>query len=196
MFNPMIVAELFKEQSSPWTNIAEEHVQKVWKAVRLSLKHLLTYVADATAVNAISEVIFEPGLNSLLKILREKLSVLLRPHQSGHPITYNHYFTETLQKIRTERQTLRFTDIITRVFDQVPSDTTCRLNQPVNLGKLIKQLVDQPERDMDHFAASEALDCLNAYYKVKIFIRGSELRIAADLSHSRLLRNDLSMMSQ
>ncbi|XWW97906.1 hypothetical protein V2A60_005902 [Cordyceps javanica] len=42
MFNPMIVTELFKELSLPWRKIAEDHVLKVWKAIRLSLNHLVT----------------------------------------------------------------------------------------------------------------------------------------------------------
>lgn len=166
MVNPMIIADLFKEQSSPWPKIAEAHVQKVWKAVREGLKHLIVHVADVTSVKAILDVIVEPSLKSLLKTLQSKLSSLLEPHQSGHPITYNHYFTETLQKLRLERQTAHFTDALRQVFGNLDFNRKYEVNQNVDFGSLVRNLADNTEPDMDRFAASEALDCLNAYYKV------------------------------
>ncbi|KAL9124851.1 MAG: hypothetical protein Q9175_008167 [Cornicularia normoerica] len=32
------------------------------------------------------------------KFIQEKVAEIIRPHQQGHPITYNHYFMETVQK--------------------------------------------------------------------------------------------------
>ncbi|OAA33894.1 Dynamin, GTPase domain protein [Beauveria brongniartii RCEF 3172] len=166
MFNPMIVTELFKELSSPWGEIAEEHVLEVWKAIRLSLNHLVTHVADSTTVKSILAGVFEPHLDSLLKALREKLSGLLKPHQSGHPITYNHYYTETLQSIRKEREKSRLAALVQEEFGIVSfvSETTIRTT--MDFGQFLERLLVSREPDMDHVAASDALDCLNAYYKV------------------------------
>lgn len=166
MVNPMIIADLFKEQSSPWQKIAEAHVQKVWKAVREGLKHLIVHIADVTSVKAILDVIVEPSLKHLLKTLQSKLSSLLEPQQSGHPITYNHYFTETLQKLRLERQTAHFTTALRQVFGNLDFNQKYDVKQNIDFGRLVRNLADNTEPDMDRFAASEALDCLNAYYKV------------------------------
>ena len=35
--------------------------------------------------------------------MSDKTSELLNPHQNGHPITYNHYFTETLGYLQGNR---------------------------------------------------------------------------------------------
>ncbi|KAM3487985.1 hypothetical protein MY3957_008715 [Beauveria namnaoensis] len=166
MFNPMIVTELFKELSSPWGKIAEDHALEVWKAIRLSLNHLVTHVADSTTAKSILASVFEPHLDSLLKALREKLSGLLKPHQSGHPITYNHYFTETLQSIRKEREKSRLAALVQEEFGIVSMVSKTTINRTMDFGQFLERLLVPREPDMDHFAASDALDCLDAYYKV------------------------------
>jgi hypothetical protein len=92
----MIVSDLFLEQSVPWEAIAWSHVDKVWKAAKEFLTHAAAYVADATTSKALFQKIFKPTLNQLLETLHEKTTELLTPHQKSHPITYSHYFTETL----------------------------------------------------------------------------------------------------
>ncbi|KAJ3495912.1 hypothetical protein NLG97_g3046 [Lecanicillium saksenae] len=168
MFNPMIVTELFKELSLPWRRIAESHIEEVWKAIRLSLSHLVTHIADSTTVKAILTSVFEPKLDSLRQALHEKLSGLLKPHESGHPITYNHYFTETLQNIRKEREKSRVTALLIEKFGHVSLSSKTIIDRSIHFGDLIDQLILPPVPDMDHFAASEALDCLDAYYKVAL----------------------------
>ncbi|KAM3550575.1 hypothetical protein MY1884_008184 [Beauveria asiatica] len=168
MFNPMVVTELFKELSSPWSKIAESHIQKVWEAVRLSLSHLVTHIADSTTVKAILTCVFEPKLDSLRQTLQEKLSGLLKPHQSGHPITYNHYFTATLQEIRRERDKSRVMALLTEVFGRISLSKKTKVDQSVDFGSVVDRLVLPQEPDMDHFSACEALDFLDAYYKVAL----------------------------
>ncbi|KAM3508225.1 hypothetical protein MY11210_006825 [Beauveria gryllotalpidicola] len=168
MFNPMVVTELFKELSSPWSKIAESHIQKVWEAVRLSLSHLVTHIADSTTVKAILTCVFEPKLDSLRQALHEKLSGLLKPHQSGHPITYNHYFMATLQNIRQERERSRVIALLTEEFGQVSLSSRTPISRSIDFGSFVDRLVLPQEPDMDHFSACEALDFLDAYYKVAL----------------------------
>ncbi|ATY66044.1 dynamin GTPase [Cordyceps militaris] len=168
MFNPMIVTELFRELSSPWRKIAESHVQEVWKAVRLSLSHLVTHIADSTTVKAILTHVFEPKLDSLRQVLHEKLSGLLKPHHSGHPITYNHYFTTTLQNIRQERERSRVIALLKAMFGQVSLSSATTVHASVDFGRFVDKLVLPQEPDMDYFSASEALDFLEAYYKIAL----------------------------
>jgi hypothetical protein len=96
------------------------------------------------------------------------VEALLKPHQNSHPISYNHYFTETLQKIRDRRRE-REVDAIVRqhlgVSNQ-PQANTLDIDHRVDIASLIRALSTKTEPDMDRFAASEALDCMEAYYKV------------------------------
>lgn len=166
-FNPMIVADLFLEQSTPWEAITRSHIEKVWKAAKEFLSFTTTYVADAATSKALFQKIFEPALNQLLGILNAKTTELLTPHQKSHPITYNHYFTEALQKVRSERSMDEYTTII-KDFFRVSSLESVYIDDRYDLHRLVTALVQRTEPDTNRFACSEALDCMEAYYKVAL----------------------------
>lgn len=167
-FNPMIVADLFLEQSSPWEAIIRSHIEKVWKAAKEFLSLTTTYIADAATSKALFQKIFEPALNQLLGTLNAKTTELLTPHQKSHPITYNHYFTEALQKVRNERSKDEYTRIIKDFFG-ASSLESVYLDNYKDLRPLVAALVQRTEPDINRFACSEALDCMEAYYKVAYF---------------------------
>ncbi|KAE9365772.1 dynamin family protein [Stipitochalara longipes BDJ] len=165
-FNPMIVADLFREQSSPWEAITLSHIEKVWKAAKEFLILVTNHVADAATSKALFQTVFEPALKKLLGTLKAKGTELLTPHQRSHPITYNHYFTEALQKVRNERSKDEYTRIIKDFFEASSLDS-------VHIGykdlrPLVTALVQRTEPDINRFACSEALDCMEAYYKVAL----------------------------
>jgi hypothetical protein len=178
-FNPMIVADLFLEQSTPWEAITRSHAEKVWKAAKEFLSFIITFVADATTCKALFQKIFEPALAEILETLNTKTTELLRPHQKSHPITYNHYFTETLQKVRNERSNSEYTRIIQTFFGVSSLDAV--YNHHMDLRQLVTALVQHTEPDMNRSASSEALDCMEAYYKVAIScaFRPSSYRISS-----------------
>ncbi|RPA92075.1 dynamin family protein [Choiromyces venosus 120613-1] len=167
-FNPMVVADLFLEQSTPWEAITRSHIEKVWKAAKAFLSFTATYIADAATSKALFQKIFKPALNQLLGILNAKTTELLTPHQKSHPITYNHYFTEALQKVRGERSKNEYTRIIQNFFGVVSLDLVHLASQHKDLRPLVAALVQRTEPDMNRFACSEALDCMEAYYKVAL----------------------------
>ncbi|KAK4233831.1 interferon-induced GTP-binding protein Mx [Achaetomium macrosporum] len=166
-FNPMIVAQLFLEQCRPWEAIARRHVENVWDAASRFVKLVVAHTADGSTAKALQHEVFEPAMNGILKEMRDKTTELLNPHQRGHPITYNHYFTETLQKVRRERWKTERERILCRFFG-VDSLRSWRLNDDYDLRHLADSLAESDEPNMGRFAASEALDCLNAYYKVAL----------------------------
>ena len=165
-FNPMIVADLFLEQSTPWKAITQSHIDKIWKAAKEFLGLAATYVADAATSKALFRKIFEPALNRLLGTLNANTAELLAPHQKGHPITYNHYFTETLQNVRSERSRNEYSKIVEDFFGFSSIESPIYINQTKDLRQLVTALVQRTEPDMNRFACSEALDCMEAYYKV------------------------------
>ncbi|KAH8656617.1 P-loop containing nucleoside triphosphate hydrolase protein [Tricladium varicosporioides] len=166
-FNPMIVADLFLEQSSPWEVLTRSHIEKVWKAAKEFLSLTTAYVANAATSKALFQEIFDPALNELLETLNSKCTELLTPHQKSHPITYNHYFTESLQNVRNERRKDEYTRIIKDFFG-VSSIESVRIDHYRDLRTLVAALVQRTEPDMNQFACSEALICMEAYYKVAL----------------------------
>ncbi|PHH91530.1 hypothetical protein CDD83_76 [Cordyceps sp. RAO-2017] len=168
MFSPMIVSDLFKEQSSPWKAITEAHATEVWNAAELFMRHLITHVADITTAKAVLDKIVEPKLDCILKSLCDKVSGLLKSHKCGHPITYNHHFTDSLQKIRLQRLTSEATCVLNDAFGDVSLDSTSYVSQKVDFGELLRRLVRERTQNINHYTAFEALDCLDAYYKVAL----------------------------
>ena len=165
-FNPMIVADLFLEQSVQWEAITRSHIDRVWKASREFLSLAAVYIADAATSKVLFQKIFEPALNQLLGSLNVKTAELLTPHQKSHPTTYNHYFTESLQKVRNERSKNEYSKIVKDFFGVSTLEPSLYINQHKDLRQLVTALVQSTEPDMNRFACSEALDCMEAYYKV------------------------------
>ncbi|KAK4233415.1 hypothetical protein C8A03DRAFT_19520, partial [Achaetomium macrosporum] len=166
-FNPMVVADLFLEQCRPWEAIARRHVENVWDAAFRFVKLVVAHVADESTAKALQYEVFEPAMNGVLQTMRDKTKELLTPHQHSHPITYNHYLTETLQKVRRERGQNERERILCRFFG-VDSLQSWHSDDEYDLRRLADSLAESGEPDMGRYAASEALDCLNAYYKVAL----------------------------
>ena len=128
-FNPMIVADLFLEQSAPREAITRSHIDEVWKSTKEFLSLTVIHIADPITSKALFQKIFEPALNQLKEELDMKTSELLKPHQTSHPITYNSYFTETLQKVRNERNTKEYSKILRNFFGVSSIEDTVLINQ-------------------------------------------------------------------
>lgn len=170
-FSPMIVEDLFREQCRPWEEILSGHVDTVAAAARKLLNLVCEHIADDTTSQFIMREIVEPALDSIARTLQSKADELLEPHKNGHPITYNHYFTETLQKVRDERRMDEVRSTLAHWLDKDENELdtmTCKLQGTFNVRGLMNALASRTEPDMDRFAASEALDCMEAYYKVSI----------------------------
>ena len=165
-FNPMIVADLFLEQSVPWEAITRSHIDEVWIGVNELLSLAAAYIADAATSKALFQTVFEPALSQLLESLNRKTAEMLIPHQKSHPITYNQYFTESLQKVRNVRRKNEYSRVVKNFFGASSLESSFYINQHKDLSQLVTALVQSTEPDMNRFACSEALDCMEAYYKV------------------------------
>ena len=165
-FNPMIVKDLFSEQCKPWTDIVNNHIQCVWKAVNHFLGLAVDETADEGTGKAVLRKIFDPAMDEIWTQLKSKTDELLIWHRQGHPVTYNHYFTEALQSVRNQRKREGFAKALRDHFGLDSSEAVVNRASNVNIEALVDALVLEAEPDMDRFAASEALDCTDAYYKV------------------------------
>jgi GTPase SAR1 family protein len=168
-FNPMIISDLFLEQSQPWEALAEAHISQVARAVRTFLKHLISHIADSTTCGALFQTLVEPELEKIVKDVKRKTADLLAPHQRGHPITYNHYFTETVQNVKKERSRVELTRVIQNVFgvSSLQPSGSSRYVDSMDFRPLLEALMAHNNPDMNQYACSEALDCMQAYYKVR-----------------------------
>lgn len=160
MYSPMVVADLFLEQSKPWESLAREHIRAIWEATRVFLDYTVADLADEyTSCSLLSEIIY-PLLEKRYVNLDQKVTELLAAYKNGHPITYNHYFTDNVQKMREARHKAEKTKKLQSLCDDYGS-STIRTMMP----SLTSMFNTDNEADMDRYASSEILDCMEAYYK-------------------------------
>lgn len=167
IYNSHVITQLFRKESQSWREIAEDHLDCTFDSAKTSLYHAINASTDMVTSEVIKQDIIDPALDALQKDLQERLDELLKSHHSGHPMTYNQEFIDTLQQIRGERRMSQYNVAIRKTFsitdDQMNAGT---LKVYGNFQQLRKALMDDEGRDMKHFAAAEALDCLDAYYQV------------------------------
>jgi hypothetical protein len=104
LFNPLIVGELFSDQCKPWKGLADSITARILQAAYETINELLQYVAVEETTDRIFREIVNPEMETLKGDLEKKVKELLAPHYSGHPITYNHYLIENVQKAQAARR--------------------------------------------------------------------------------------------
>lgn len=171
-FSPLIVGDLFYQQSRPWKRLVELFSERILNAIRSTLRLILVHTTDETTRDGLQREIIDPAMERYSKQLEMKVQEIIRPHQEGHPITYNHYFTQTIQKARQEHAKKDQARRLNAFFKIRPEmgPSLVSGHHGFNTGDLLDALNQPTEADMDRFACSEAIYCMEAYYKVRAVI--------------------------
>jgi hypothetical protein len=103
MSNPLIVGDVFHEQSAPWEQLMQLHLKAAWGAAHAFLELVISHLIDEATADALLREVIDPLMEERYRDITAKLVELLAPYQKGHPIAYNHYFTETIQNMREKR---------------------------------------------------------------------------------------------
>lgn len=180
-FNPLLVSELFRDQSRPWESIAREHVESIWVASKAFLESLLNVTTNGDTFGTLFTHWIDPILTERFEKANERLDHLLIDRER-HAITYNHYYTEVLQSLREERQVKELAGKIQR-FMGSSSNSVPAYTADLDVGRLARSLTTQSEPDMDKFACSELLDSVQAFYKValKTFVDNVAIHVVEGL---------------
>ncbi|KAI0858430.1 dynamin family protein [Xylaria cubensis] len=166
LFNPMVVADLFHEQSAPWNSIVNNHVRGAWDAAETFLKLVISSISDSTTSTALMAEVFEPALEKLISEANTKTTELLNAHRSIHPITYTKEYSEAILKIWDKRRREESASVVKEYFDVDTITGWVKIDNVYELEKLVNKLAERKEPDVERIAASEALDCMHAYYNV------------------------------
>jgi GTPase SAR1 family protein len=162
-FNPLIIGELFTEQCQPWREIAVGTKKAILQAVYKAIQAILDFIAVEETADGIFRII-SAGIDTLKNDLDRKVDELLDPHYNGHPITYNHYLTDNVQKAQADRRRRSFERILKK-FVGVGSIKEGRTYE-LNPFKLLTLLEEHTEVDMERYASDLAVDYMEAFYKV------------------------------
>ncbi|CAN9197093.1 unnamed protein product [Alternaria alternata] len=164
-FDPLIIGHSFHEQRKPWAGLVNQYLDIVLHAVRFLARKALAHVCDEASLAGILRRFVYVRLERLTSELCDKVAELLKPHDSGHPITYNHYLTESVQKAQSARRTKEIRKSLEGLFGDHFAAGGVQLFE-MDVDVLINALVSKTEADMNTYASSTATDFMEAYYKV------------------------------
>jgi GTP-binding protein EngB required for normal cell division len=156
-FSPLIIGELFTEQCQPWRTIAAGAKERVLQVVYLAIEVMVAHIVNEEIAGGLLQLIFQ-GIDALKRNLDQKMVELVDPYYNSHPITYNHYLTDNVQKAQSRRSQKRLEEQLKRLFPgEVYAD---------NYQALLGVLKQHTEADMERYASNLAIDYMQAYYKV------------------------------
>ncbi|PNS15047.1 Interferon-induced GTP-binding protein Mx2 [Sphaceloma murrayae] len=165
-FNPDIIGQLFRQQSIKWATLAADHVEKVSDLCASFVEQLLKTLTAPDVFTKVMTNIVEPELKNRTERAHAELKRVIED-KDGNPITYNHYYTTTIQKMRVKKQERQTKQLMDKL-----SDTQGGVNLS-DTNELLNALNNAPiQQDMDKFSAEDALICHLAYYKdeLKFFV--------------------------
>ncbi|KAF2676183.1 interferon-induced GTP-binding protein Mx [Lentithecium fluviatile CBS 122367] len=166
-FDPLIIGQLFQEQCEPWAALVNNHMEKIVRAAYSVVRTALSHVSDHSTLVGLLRRFINDRFQILATELRDKVKEILRPHDTGHPITYNHYLTENVQKAQGKRRMREIKKSLGQVLGADYTDHGV-VNIDINVNTLINTLVNKTEADMNNYASSTATDFMEAYYKVAL----------------------------
>ena len=166
-FNPLLIGELFWEQSSKWQRMAEHHVEDVADVCTRFLDALLREKCPKDVHTRLWSSKIEDALTSRFDGSTREIEKIIEDIKS-YPITYNHYYTDTIKKRRKEREEKCLANCIDNATQHVllPGCSSKHTSAQVDSGKAAREYSDAVDPDMENHTCEEALDCLYSIYKV------------------------------
>jgi hypothetical protein len=168
-YNSTLLAELFHEQSRRWFNIAQSHVRHVRGIASQWKDQVLHAIISEEKLRTEVRNILQEWLDNAERLAMEELDKLIQDEQRD-PLTYNHYYTDNIQKARLDAQRKEVRNAVTRVANEDWNGNLHISNTSYDLDRFLRGLGQRITIDMDKQACDEALTQLNAYYKVSICI--------------------------
>ena len=163
-YNPLLVGELFWEQSSYWHEIANQHLETV---ALLCSKFLEVVHAEKCSKDIRSRLwssLIQDALKSRLEAASRELKLVMEDVKN-YPINYNHYYTDTISKQRQSRNKT----ILAECVDQATSSYSHFADgdsKTVDTNLAIEKYSQHIDPNMEKHSCQEALDCLLSIYKV------------------------------
>ncbi|KAK3064962.1 hypothetical protein LTS18_000771 [Coniosporium uncinatum] len=166
-FNPLIIGELFREQCQKWRGITIDAKNTILQAVYRSAQATVGHIAAEETSEGILQII-NARIDTLHSNLIGKVIEMLGPHHTGHPVTYNHYLTDNVQKAQADRNRRKLEEALKEFINGTESIGAYDYKMTLNPAKLMSLLAQRTEPDMERYASDVAVDYMEAYYKVTL----------------------------
>ena len=164
-YNSAFLTELFHEQSSRWPTIARKHILQLHGEICEFIQRTLAHEVKEDHVYQEMQKILSRSLRANLDAALAELQRLC-DDEKMQPITYNHYYTDNIQKSRQDNARRAFEHALKCGLNEWSGSSdiknAIRSNNSVLLASMQSRLIV----DMDRQACEEAKTSLKAYYKV------------------------------
>ncbi|KAK5710545.1 hypothetical protein LTR17_018817 [Elasticomyces elasticus] len=145
----------------PWKDHVKQAKDCIFEAARSTMVAIIDHIAAEETADGLIRLIGQ-RMDLLKQVVDQKLDEILQPHFEMHPITYNHYLTDNVQKAQSARRRRRIELVLKKAFGDLNSQSYI---QPLHLLNLLD---DDVEADMENFGSNLAVDYMEAYYKVAL----------------------------
>ncbi|CAH0055845.1 unnamed protein product [Clonostachys solani] len=179
-----VVKERIRRSMGP--RIVVGHVQpygylrsEILEVVNDILKPMVDHIA-------IQETASKPFKNDLEVKLRE----LLTSHIEGHPITYNHYLTDTVQTVQEERRRNSLGKQFLETIGPEQFDSGQKSN--IYPARVFKQLGNYIKVDMERSGSELVVDYMEAYFKV---VNSRSISLLAYAKAHKKFIDDISVLA-
>lgn len=165
-FNPLVIAELFWEQSSKWHLFAVAHIGQISELCRSFLESLLREHCPHDIQLRLWPTIHDQ-VRARRTLAMKELERILEETRS-YPINYNHYYTDTIKKRQIERRKVEIERCLEDATQHIkmPGCSSDHTFPSVNVNLAMKIYSERMDPDMDKHSSELVLDCLRAIYKV------------------------------
>lgn len=167
-FNPLLMSQLFREQSENWEEFAAYHINKVATLCAAVVKAAIDEVVSEDISTKLQGERVDPTMRQRRANAKAELHQLIQD-KLRQPITYDPSYTAHVQEARAQKTMAR----IRALMDQAKVDYE---EEGYNVRTMIspcvfaKKLKEATDLDMDKISAEDALDSQLAYYKVSRLI--------------------------
>lgn len=192
-FNPLIISQLFWEQSTPWNELALEHIENVADKCKRFVAIVLNEMAPTDIKGRLADYCVDAALDQALQGAKKELGRIIED-KDRNLMTYNHYFTTKIQDQRKAKLAQILSGAAKAAQVSWVKDDTRMLETYVDPAKLELDMHKGIEQNMDKFSAEDALDTQIAYYadELKYFINCVSKQVIERHLVDTLSRNVLS----
>ncbi|KAK1809219.1 hypothetical protein LTR12_016413 [Friedmanniomyces endolithicus] len=148
-YNPLIIGELFWELSSNWEHFAAGHIDQVSEICTMFTNTLLEAACPRDVRTRLTELKIKESLQNRRERAIEELRRVLEDKRD-FPATYNHYYTDNIQKARTQRMQNDLTKSIEAAtrHERMPGCNSSHTSASVDVAAAIDHFQGQVDLDM------------------------------------------------
>lgn len=158
-FNPLLIGELFWEQSSKWHELAMRHLDEVTQVCNKFVEGLLQKICPNDIRSNLWSFQIRDALEARTEASVKELEKI-REDMKTYPMNYNHYYTDLITKQRQARERLHLSKSMGLASNRALQDSV-----PFSTNLLAKS-AERSAPDMEMYSCEEALDCVFSIYKV------------------------------